>query len=129
MAVRHAGFVQAGLLLRPRCGQGQTPVHQGMLFARDIAQGDGDLTVIELAQAATPLARHADRLGTGCDQGGRIAHQPALGVPQLLRDLACQLLAQGGIIPRSPAHEALQGQPALSEAVRDRFDVFACHIR
>jgi hypothetical protein len=127
--VRHTGLVQAGLLLGPRYGQGQAPVHQGRLCARDLAQLNGHLTVIDLAQAATPLARHAYRLGTGLAKRGRIDPHHALGWSQWCRDVACHLLAQGGIIPRRPANEALQRQPIVAEAVRDRCDVFACHIR
>jgi hypothetical protein len=38
-------------------------------------------------------------------------------------------LAYGPILPRGPANEALQGQAVLSKAIRDRFDIFAFHIR
>ena len=87
------------------------------------------MTVVDLAQPATPLARHAHRLGPGLGKARGIEHQDAISLAELLGDLSGQLLAQGGILPRRPANEALQGQAVLSKAIRDRFDIFAFQIR
>ena len=38
-------------------------------------------------------------------------------------------MAQGGIVPRIPADEALQGQAGLAKTIRNRFDVFAFDVR
>ena len=129
VVVGHASFVQAGLVHGPFFGQIQAHVDQGMARARHVAHVDGDLTGVDLAQAATPLARHPHRLSTRLGKPSGIEHQHAVGLSQVLCDLARQLLAQGHILPRSPANAALQGQAVLSKAIRNRFDIFAFHIR
>src|SRR4029450_12781128 len=100
-----------------------------MTRTRHVAQVAGDLTVVDLAQAAAPLARHTHRLGSRLGQARGVEDQYALGVAQVRGDLSRQLLAQGPLLPRSPANEALQGETVLSKAIRDRFDIFAFHIR
>ena len=125
----HAGFVQTCSGLGPRFGQGQPHIHQGMARARDVPQIDRDLTMVDFAQAATPLACHAHRVGPGRGKGRRIHHHHAIGLAQVLRDLACQFLPQEGILPLGPADEALEGEAILSKAIRNGCDVFAFQIR
>jgi hypothetical protein len=56
-----AGFLPAFLVLRPRPGQVQTHVHQGMLTARSITQIDADLAILDLAQTPAPQAPGSSR--------------------------------------------------------------------
>ena len=125
----HARFVQARRILGPFFWQIQPGVDQGVPLAGDIAQGDGYLAVIDFAQTATPLTGYAHRLPTGLGKPRRIEHQHPIALSQVRLDLAPQLLAQGGIVPRVPPNEALQREARLAQTIGDRFDVFAFHVR
>ena len=100
-----------------------------MALARDVPQRDRDLTMVDVAQAATPLACHAHRVGPGRGKGRRLQHQHAIGLAQGLRDLARQCLPQEGSIPLGPADEAVEGEAIVSKAIRHGCDVFAFQIR
>ena len=99
-------------------------VDQGVPLAGDIAQGDGYLAVIDFAQTATPLTGYAHRLPTGLGKPRRIEHQHPIALSQVRLDLAPQLLAQGGIVPRVPPNEALQREaswPKQFQAIDSMF--------
>ena len=53
----HTGLLTATFPLGPFFGQVETDIDQGVFAARDVAEVDADLAVLDLAQAATPLAR------------------------------------------------------------------------
>src|SRR5262249_38703881 len=60
-----AAFAVAGPLL----GQVEANIDQGVLGPRDVAEVDADRAVVDLAQSATPLPGHADRLGSLLGEG------------------------------------------------------------
>src|SRR2546421_407863 len=78
---------------------------------------------------AVPSHRHPHGLGPGLCKRRGIEHEHAIGLSQLLCNLADQLLAQGGVIPLCPTDEALERQALLAKSVCDRFHVFAFHVR
>ena len=122
-------MVQASLVRGPCLGQLPPPVDQRLALARHGAQGDGHVTGVDLAEPATPLARHAHRLGPRLGKARGIAPQHTLGVSQGRGDVSRQLLASGHLFPRSPAHAAVQGQAVLAKAIRARCDICAFHLR
>src|SRR5439155_1520050 len=74
----HASVVQTRLVWGPRFGQGQPQGHHGRARARAVAQSARDVTVVDFAQPAAPLARHAHRVSPGFGNGRRSQPQPAI---------------------------------------------------
>ena len=124
-----ASLVPPGLGRGPGGGQRQPQGDQRLARARHVAQGDGTWTGVDLAAPAPPLARHAHRRGPSLGNARGIAHQPPRGMSPGLGDVSRPLLTSGPLLPRSPAHAALQGQAVLAKAIRDRGDICACHSR
>src|SRR4051794_24682956 len=58
----HAGLVHAHAIPGPLPGQVEAGIDQGVALVRDVSQVDAELTVLEFAQAAAPLAGDADGL-------------------------------------------------------------------
>jgi hypothetical protein len=84
-----------------------------------IAQKDADLAVLHLAGRATVLAGDAGRVLPFVENASLVEDQYAVGVPQMLEDLAAQLIPPGIRIPIGAAQHIL-------EAVRRRR---AAHFR
>ncbi len=95
----HPRFVPPRRILGPFFGQGKPQVNRGVAFARDVAQGAGSWTVVDLPQAATPLPGHAHRLATGFWKRRGIEHQHAIALSQLRANVVKQRLSPGGIGP------------------------------
>ena len=87
------------------------------------------MTVVHLAQPATPLPGDPHRLPTGLRKPRGIAHQHAIGLSHMRLDVVPQRLSQGRIVPRTPADAALQGQAGLAKTLGNRCDILAFDIR
>src|SRR5215468_9428210 len=66
----------------PVLGQGQAEVEQSMIVARDIAHEDTDLTVVNFAPVATPLALHAHRMCAPLGKAAGIKGDDPIGFAQ-----------------------------------------------
>ena len=110
-------------------GRHSPQVNQGVAFARDVAQVDGYLTVVDFPQRphhcrATPTDSRPD---FGNAEGSN-TNTPS-PCPELRANLVKQRLSQGGIVPVGPADEALQPQ-AVSPNIQAIDSTFsACHVR
>src|SRR5262249_34624008 len=69
------------LILGPVLGQGQAEVEQGIVVTRDVPHEDADLTVVDLAPVATPVALDPHRGRPAFGKTARIEGDDALGVP------------------------------------------------
>src|SRR5205807_7592198 len=88
------GDVGLGPTLRivgPRLGQVQTGVQQRFAPSRRVADEDADLTVVDLAQAAAPLAAHPARLRTFLGEARAVQDPDAIVLGQLRADVTAQL--------------------------------------
>ena len=66
-----------------------------MFLPRDVAHVDADLAVLDLAEPAAPLPRHADRLGPLLGEGRGVEDDHAVGLAQLVADLAARVASKG----------------------------------
>jgi hypothetical protein len=69
-------------VLVPLLGQIQATVQRSMTFAAGVDQEDADLTVIDLAEPAAPLAAHAAGVGAFLGEGAAIDDED---VPDFVR--------------------------------------------
>ena len=74
----HARLGAAALALGPVLRQEHPEINQGVLAARDIAEVDADLAVLDLAESSAPLPLNAHRLRSLFGEGGRIENQHAI---------------------------------------------------
>ena len=100
-----------------------------MLAARDIAEIDTDLAILDLAQPPAPLPLNPHRLGSLLGEGGRIENQNAVVFAQLRPDLPRQLLHERPVVPLRLTHELLQALPLAVMQIGDRLNVLAVQVR
>lgn len=60
-----------------------------------VAEEDADLAVLDPARGSRGLPGHADRLGPRFEEAGLIDDQDAVGVAQMLADIADEFVADG----------------------------------
>src|SRR5262245_30907424 len=68
----YSSLLAAFAVFGPLPRQVKPDIDQGMLQARDVAEVDANLAVIDLAEPAAPLASNTDRLSTLLGESGRI---------------------------------------------------------
>jgi hypothetical protein len=86
----------------------ETHVDERMALTRDVRHGHTDLTVLFLAQSATPLPRHPDTPGPLLGEGRGIEHDHAVGSTQVGPDLPCQRPEQRSLGPGDQAEGLLE---------------------
>src|SRR5262249_6246908 len=96
----------------PILGQVEAAREQGLAVAADVGQEDAHLTVLDLAQAAAPLAGDAARRGPLLGETRAIDDENGVGVADLLLDVAPQLGQDVVVTPAAGADEQLEG-PAV----------------
>ena len=104
----------------PVRGQVQAAVQGRVAACGGVAQKDAGLAVLFLAEPAAPLALDATRLGAFFGERTAIDDQDAVGVCQLLTDVATDLGQDGGIVPEAGAEEVLDGLTWSSGLIGDR---------
>jgi hypothetical protein len=70
------------LIACPLLREVQPEVEQGMLLISNVAHEDTDLTVVDFAPMATPLAFDPDRMDTPLGETARIEGDDAIGLAQ-----------------------------------------------
>ena len=120
--------VQALLVGGPLLGQVQADVDQGVVVAADVGEVDADLAVVDLAQAAAPLALDADRSSALLGEGRWVEDEDAVGTAQLLTHLPGQLREPGVVVPGRLADKLLQRLAFLVVEVGDGFDVLVFEV-
>ena len=98
-----------------------------MSLVRDVAEVDADLTVLDLAQAAAPLALDADGLLALLDEGGGVEDEDAVGLSQALADLAGEFGDEGLVVPGGLADELLEPLALAVVKVGDALGVLALY--
>ena len=93
--------------------QVQAGVDQRPAAWRRVGQEKADLMVLDLAQAAAPLARDAARVPPLLGRAVVIQDQDGLRVAQFLTDVAAEFRADGGVVSPAGADEVLQGSAFL----------------
>jgi hypothetical protein len=73
-----------------------------------IAQKQADLTVVHRARRPAVLASDASRVAALFQKAGFVEHQDRLRVPQMLQNIAAQLIADGLGVPQRPAQQVLE---------------------
>jgi hypothetical protein len=121
----HPGRLPPGLVRRPRLGQVQADVHQGVIGAGDVGQVHPDLTVLDLPEPPAPLPLDPDRGGPVLGEGGRVEHQDSVRLAPFRPDLAGQFGHQRPVVPGCLADELLEGLSVLVVVVGDGLDVLA----
>ena len=109
-------LLAAGLVVGPVLGQVEPPVQGGVTGRSGVGQEDADLAVVDLAQPAAPLAGDAAGLGPLLGEGAGVDDHDAVGLGQLLADVAPQLGHHGLVVPLAGADEELDrlaGQAGL----------------
>src|SRR3954469_21112761 len=99
-----------------------------MALARYVGHEDADLAVVDLAVAATPLPRHADRLGPLLGERRGVEDEHAIGFAQVLADLTCQGGKQRPVVPRYFPDELLQALAPLVVKIADRLAGLALEL-
>ena len=94
--------LRRGPVLRPLLGEIETHVDERMFLPRDVCHVDADLAVLDLAEPAAPLPRHADRLGPLLGEGRGIEHDHAVRLAQLARRPARRASRARADGPRAP---------------------------
>ncbi len=96
-------------------------IEQGLAARAGVGQEDAHLTVVELAQTATPLAGDPAGLLPLLGEGGTVQDEGRVGMPQFRADVAAQLLPDGAVVPAAGADEELQGSALLARLGGDGF--------
>jgi len=99
-----------------------------MCLSRDEGHEDADLAVVDLAEPAAPLTRHADRLGPLLDERRGVENDHRVGRAEGLADLAGEGVEQRRVVPRYEPDELLQGLPLLVMEGGDRLAGFAFEL-
>jgi hypothetical protein len=73
-----------------------------------IAQKHADLTVVHRARRPAVLASDASRVAALFQKAGFVEHQDRLRIPQMLQNIAAQLIADGLGVPQRPAQQVLE---------------------
>ena len=81
---------------------------QGAAAPGGVGQEVADLAVVDLAQAAAPLAGHAAGGVPLLGEGRAVQDEDAVGVAQFLGDVAAQFGPDGVVVPAAVADELLQ---------------------
>src|SRR5438132_12005426 len=105
--LRHEAFLASLLVAWPFLRETQPEVEQGRVVATDIAHKDADLTIVDLAPMATPLAFDAHRMRPAFGKAARIKGDDAIGLAQSTGHLRHQHLDQRAMIPWCDADEFL----------------------
>src|SRR5262245_50028884 len=108
------GLEAAAAVGDPVLIQVEAGVEQGLAATADIGQEDTGLTVVDLAQAATPLAGHTTGGVPLLGEGGGVEDEDAVGVGQFLTDVTAEFVEDGAVVPAAGADEELQGTPLLA---------------
>src|SRR5262249_61071227 len=99
----------------PILGQVEAAREQGLAVAADVGQEDAHLTVLDLAQAAAPLAGDAARRGPLLGGTRAIDDENGVGGGDLLPDVGPQL-GPGVLRPPAPGAGAQTAGPAARGA-------------
>jgi len=106
--IRHTGLATALPVARPRLGQIQRLVHQGMSSLRDVGQKHAHLAVGDLSQRAAILPSHPNRLLALFGEAGLIQNPHAVPVAQPRTDIPLQAVDHRLGRPRCLRQEPLQ---------------------
>ena len=88
--------------------------------SRHVSHEDADLAVVDLAEPAAPLPRHADRLGPLLGERRGVEDEHGVGLAEVLADLTCQGGEQRLVVPGHLPDELLQALAFLVVKVGDR---------
>ena len=80
---------------RPFLGEIKASVDDCMFFSRYVCHVDPNLAVLDLAEAAAPLPRHAHRLSPLRGEGRGIEHDHPVGFAQVVADLSRRVVSRG----------------------------------
>jgi hypothetical protein len=113
-------LLPAALVVGPVLGQVQLAVHQRPAALGDVAEGEADLAVLDLAQPAAPLP--FDAAGGLALLGEATAVQDRHGVKigERLGDVAAQLGQDGVVVPGPGPDEVLDRLAGAVGEVGDR---------
>lgn len=92
----------------PLLGQVKATVQGRVSLRGHVGQEDAELAVVDLAQAAAPLAGHAAAVAPLLGEAGRVDDDYAVGLGQLRADVPAQLGHDGLVIPGPTADEVLE---------------------
>ena len=110
---------------RPARGQVEPPVQRGVAGGAGVGQEDTHLAVVDLAQAAAPLAVDAAGFSPLLGEAAGVDDHDAVGLGQLLADMPPQLGHHGLVVPLAGADEELDRLAGYSGLESDRFARFA----
>src|SRR5215831_6626768 len=100
-----------------------------MLLSSNVAHKDADLTVVDFASVATPLAFDTDRMDAALGETTRIEGEDAIGLAQSVHHLRHQDLDQRAMIPRGGADEFLNDQALDIDESGDVLGIFVGEVR
>jgi hypothetical protein len=101
----------------PRFGQIQRPIEEGGAADRAISQEYPDLAVLDPASCAAVLPGNTGGFRALLEEACLVDDQDAVVVPEVLYDVAAEVVANRIGIPAGPAQEALD---AMGRGVADR---------
>src|SRR5512135_3439944 len=90
-----------------------------MFFSRDVRHVNADLTVLDLAEPAAPLPRHAHTLGPLLGERRGIEHDHAVRRAEVRPDLTGQRQEERLVLPRHVPDELLEALTLLVVQVGD----------
>ena len=125
----HSGLLTSPLAVGPFLGQVEPEIDQRLFAARNVAEIDTDLAVVDLAEPTAPLPLHAHRLRPLLGKGRRVENQDAIGFAQLRAHLPHQFSQQRLVIPLRLADEFLQTLPFPVVQISNRFHILAVQVR
>src|SRR5215510_7766506 len=99
-----------------------------MVVPRDVPHEDADLTVVDLAPVATPLALDSHRVHAAFGKTAGIEGDDALEVTQLLGHLSHQHRDQRAMIPGRRPDEVLDDLALDIDQGRDRLSILALQV-
>jgi hypothetical protein len=95
---------------------------------RHIGQEDADLAVLDFAQPAAPLPRHATGVGPRLGEGAGVQDQHGVRVVALLGDVPAQLRHDLLVVPAAGADEVLHGHAVPAGLVGDGLGGLALQV-
>src|SRR6516165_781582 len=116
----HVALLAPYRIVRPFLVQIQTPVQRCVTLARCIGQEHSHLAILKLAEASAPLTIHAARLRSLLREGTTIDNKDAIGITQLLADMAAQFGHDLFVIPQTRADKMLHRLTRSIHPIRDR---------
>src|SRR5690606_15808638 len=103
----HTGRLAPSGVAGPGLGQVDVPVDEGVPGVGGIAEKDRDLAVLDASGGAGVLALHPDAAGALLQIAGLVHHQHRPGRPEVLGDVAAQVIAYLVGVPHRPAQQVL----------------------